>query len=154
MEIFNMEKITPDIVGKLSLSDFKELGMQSHSNIMALQLECIKYGSDTPRRKQNRLQCGAPQFDIPKSILECYLDQDFTINEISKLLSVSESTIYRQMRHYGLSKMEFSTITDQELDLQIKKITEEFPHWGESLIKQLLLKKYIKVQRWRLHEFA
>ena len=36
-EIFNMEKITPVIVGKLSLSDFKELGMQSHSNIMALR---------------------------------------------------------------------------------------------------------------------
>ena len=31
-----MEKITPDIVGKLSLSDFKELGIQSRSNIMAL----------------------------------------------------------------------------------------------------------------------
>ena len=44
-----MEKITPDIVGKLSLSDFKELGMQSPSDIVVLQLECIKYGSETPR---------------------------------------------------------------------------------------------------------
>ena len=80
------------------------------------------------------------------------LDQDFTINEISKLLSVSESTIYRRMRQFGISKMEFSTITDQELDCQTSKITAEFPHCGEGIIKQILLGKNIKVQRWRLRE--
>ena len=41
VEIFNMEKITPDIVAKSSLSDFKELEIQSRSNIMVLRLECI-----------------------------------------------------------------------------------------------------------------
>ena len=96
IQMFNAEKITPNIVGKLSLADFKELGMQSHKDIMSVRLECVKYGSEIPRR--NRIECGAPKFDIPKSMLESYLDQDFTINEISKLLSVSESTIYRRMR--------------------------------------------------------
>ena len=48
--------------------------------------------------------------------------------------------------------MEFSIITDQELDFQIKKITEEFPHCGEGLIKQIFLGKYVKVQRWRLRK--
>ena len=150
MEMFYAEKITPNMVGKLSLSDFRELGMQSRKDIMTLHLECVKYGSETPQR--NRVECGAPQFDIPKSILECYLDQDFTISDISKLLSVSESTIYRRMRQFGLRKMDFSIITDQELDCQIYKITEEFPHCGEGLIKQILLGKRIKVQRWRLRE--
>ncbi len=150
MEMFYAEKITPDIVGKLSLSDFRELGMQSRKGIMTLRLECVKYGSETPQR--NRVECGAPQFDIPKSILECYLDQDFTINDISKLLSVSESTIYRRMCQFGLRKMDFSIITDQELDCQIYKITEEFPHCGEGLIEQILLGKRIKVRRWRLRE--
>ena len=34
IQMFNAEKITPNIVGKLSLADFKELGMQSRKNIM------------------------------------------------------------------------------------------------------------------------
>ena len=92
-------------MGKLSLADFKELGMQSRKDIMSLRLECIKYGSEI-LQSRNRIECGAPQFDIPKSILESYMDQDFTINEISKLLSVSESTIYRRMHQFGISKME------------------------------------------------
>ena len=60
IQMFNAEKITPIIVGKLSLADFKELGMQSHKDIMS-----VKYGSEIPRR--NRIECGAPKFDIPKS---------------------------------------------------------------------------------------
>jgi predicted DNA-binding transcriptional regulator AlpA len=60
--------------------------------------------------------------------LECYLDQNLTINAICKILCVSKSTIYRRMRQYGLSKMEFSDISDDHLDRQIKEITQEFPH--------------------------
>ena len=46
---------------------------------------------------------------------------NFTINEIS-------NTIYTRMRQFGTSKMEFSTITDQELNCQTSKITAEFSH--------------------------
>ena len=53
------------------------------------------------------------------------------------------------MRLYGLSKMEFSDISDDHLDRQIKEITQEFPHSGEGLVKQLLLVRNIKVQRLR-----
>ena len=56
------------------------------------------------------------------------------------------------MRQYGLSKMEFSDISDDHLDRQIKEITQEFPHSPEGLVKQLLLVRNIKVQRWRLRD--
>lgn len=151
IERFEMEKITPDLVGKLSLNDFKELGVQNRSDIMALRVKCTKYGSEKPHRN-TRNGCGAPQFDIPRSVLECYLEQNLTIDEISKILSVSERTIYRRMGQYGLSKMEFSDVSDEHLDRQICQITREFPHCGEGLIKQMILGKNIKVQRWRLRE--
>ena len=48
VQMFNAEKITHNIVGKLSLADFKELGMQSREDIMSLRLECVKYGSKIP----------------------------------------------------------------------------------------------------------
>ena len=146
-----MEKITPHLVGKLSLNEFKELGVQNRNDIMALRMECSKYGSNRPPRS-TRNECGAPKFEIPRSVLERYLEQNLAIEEISKILSVSESTIYRRMRQYGLTKMEFSDVSDDELDKVISEITKEFLHCGEGLIKQLLLGKNIKVQRWRLRE--
>jgi predicted DNA-binding protein YlxM (UPF0122 family) len=33
---------------------------------------------------------------IPKAVLENLIDEDFAISKIAKLLSVSESTIFRQ----------------------------------------------------------
>ena len=138
-------------MGKLSLNEVKNLGVQNRSDIMALKVECSKYGSEKPRRRKSN-QCGAPQFHIPQTVLECYLDQDLTISEIGKILCVSESPIYRRMRQYGLSKMDFSEISDDHLDREVKEITVEFPHSGEGLVKQMLLTRNIKVQRWRLRD--
>lgn len=119
--------------------------MQNCNDIMTLRMECSKYGSSKPPRSA-QMECGAPMFEIPQSVLECYLEQKFTIEEISKIPPVSESTIYRQMRGYGLSKIEFSSVTDDKLDLVVSRLRKEFPHSGEGLIKQMLLGKNIKVQ--------
>ena len=37
IEKFNMEKITPDLVGKLSLNEFKKLGVQNRDGVMAFK---------------------------------------------------------------------------------------------------------------------
>ena len=60
-----------------------------------------------------------PEIFHPKSVLQSWLDEDFTIAEIAKLLCVSESTVYRRMREYNLSKLAFTDICDQELDNQV-----------------------------------
>lgn len=44
------------------------------------------------------------------------------ISDISKLLSVSERTVYRRMSEFGLSKMTFSEIDDDNLDLKLGEI--------------------------------
>ena len=89
-ERFRLENISSDIVGKLSLNEFKELGIQNRNDIMALRWECTKYGSNKPNRNRYGA-CGTLSFDIPESILEYYIDQDFKIIDISKILCVSES---------------------------------------------------------------
>ena len=73
------------------------------------------------QRKSKSNQCGAPQFNIPRAVLECYIDQNFKISEIGKILCVSESTIYRRMRQYGLSKEDFCDIPDEHLDRKVKE---------------------------------
>ena len=53
IERFDTEKITPDLVGKLSLNEFKELGVQNRNDIMALRIECTKYGSERGMREMS-----------------------------------------------------------------------------------------------------
>ena len=68
------------------------------------------------------------------------------------MFSVSESTIYRRMRSYNLSKLDFSDISDEQLDICVRGIAKDFPLCGEVMIKQLLRGKGIKVQRMRLRD--
>ena len=147
---FEEEKISSDIVCQLSLHELKELGLQNRSEIMTLRIACVTFGAEQPMKFPSAL--GPPAFDIPKSVLECYLEEDFPISEIANMMSVSESTIYRRMRLYGLSKLQFSNISDEELDHQLHETTKEFPRCGEVLLKQLLYEKGVKVQRMRLRD--
>ena len=149
-EKFEREKITPDLVCKLSLQDLESLGVTSRSDVMALRIECSTFGGQVPKKIQ--ASCGAPSFSIPKCVLENLLEEGFTISEIATILSVSERTIYRRMSQFGFSKSEFADITDMELDVHIEKITREFPYCGETLINQFLFGKGIKVQRMRIRD--
>ncbi|XP_069140000.1 uncharacterized protein [Argopecten irradians] len=148
---FEREKITPDIVGKLSAVELGTLGIVNSSDMMKLRTECVKYGHTPPAKVS--LDGRAPVFDLPKCTLEYLLDNGFQISDICKILQVSESTVYRRMRAYNLSKMSFCDISNDMLDLNIKKICGDFPLCGENMIKQILSKQlHIKVQRWRIRD--
>ena len=120
-EKFWREKITPDLVCKLSVQELESLGVTSRRDIMALRIECATFGGEALRKVQ--ANCGAPSFTIPKCVLENLLGEGFTIKEVSTILSVSESTIYRRMSRFGLSKSDFTDIADLELDTHIENIT-------------------------------
>ena len=111
--------------------------------MMRLRVECIKFGGEQLPKVSSC--CGAPKFQIPKSVLENQLDEGFSINEISTLLSISESTVYRRMRTFGLSKLAFSEISDDDLDRAVKHVCQDFLHCGESMLKQILSGMGIKV---------
>ena len=117
---FNEQKISPDIVCKLSLQELEMLGITNKQNVMSLRIACSTFSKGKPIKLNS--VCGAPKFFIPKGVLESWLDEDFTIAEISNLLGVSESTVYRRMREYELSKLEFTDISDQDLDNKVSII--------------------------------
>ena len=66
---------------------------------------------------------------------------------MAKLLGVSESTIYRRMRTYGLRKLEFTDIDDDLLTETVKKTLEDFPSCGERMLLEILRQKSITVSR-------
>lgn len=147
---FRAEKITTDIVCKLSAHEFQTLGISNTRDMIRLRNECVKYGTEKPKKVWP--QCGPPMYDIPKTVLEMFLENGCTITYISNLLSVSERTIYRRMAQYGLSKMNFSEISDDDLDLKLGEILKDFPLCGENLLRQMITLKGIRVPRWRLRE--
>lgn len=74
------------------------------------------------------------------------------IKEIASTLSVSESTIYRRMQSYGLSSLDFSDISDKDLDNHMTELSQDFPFRGEGMMKFLLQERGITVQRMRLRD--
>ena len=117
---FNQQKISPDIVGKLTLHEMEMLGVKNKEDVMSLRIACSTFGHQKPSKLY--ASCGAPKFYIPKNLLESWLDEDFTIEEISNMLSVSESTVYRRMGEYGLSKQQFTDISDEDLDQKVMSV--------------------------------
>ena len=91
---FEREKISTDIVCRLSAFQLESLGISNRADMMRLRTECIKYGTVMPQKVFTN--CGAPKFEIPKLFLQNALENDLNISDISKLLSVSERTVYRR----------------------------------------------------------
>ena len=148
--VFLEQKITPDIVCCLAATEMQQLGISTKKDMVKLRSECANYGIRKPQMSQS--ECGPPKFMIPKDVLENLIDEGFAISKIAKLLSVSESTIFRRMRQYNISKNIFSTCNDDELDASVGPLIKDYPFCGENILGQMLRKTGIKVQRWQLRE--
>ena len=88
---FVEEKISPDIVLKLSIEDFHNLGINDRNAIICLRIACSTFGSYPPERG-----CHINKFAFPKSFLENLIQGRFTVTEIFAIAGVSERKVYRQ----------------------------------------------------------
>ena len=148
---FADEKITADIVPKLSLVEFSQLGVTSRQNIMDLRMKCSVFNSALPEKSFN--PCGgAPKFCIPKHVLRDLIDEGFLIKDVSSLLGVSERTIYRRMHEFGLEVRKFAAISDEELDERLSKLSTEYPNCGERFLNEILKNEGLKIQRSRVRD--
>jgi hypothetical protein len=60
---FEREKITPDIVSKLSLNEMRLLGIIHSADIVKLRVECLKFGN--PNMKFQKRNESASDFRTP-----------------------------------------------------------------------------------------
>lgn len=100
------------------------LGATNRPDMVMLRTECIKYCC----LKLANVSCQgrAPKFDIPKPTLANLLENGFQKSKMANLLSVSERKIYRRMSKYGLRKLAFNKIIDQELHSVIYELNANF----------------------------
>ena len=86
---------------------------------MRLREKCAVYGSYCPQKVAGN---GAPKFDIPKLLLQNLIEEGFTVAEMSKIICVSERTLYRRMSDYNLTSTAFADISDAELDTHMLQV--------------------------------
>lgn len=112
LQRFKLETIAPEILCQLSSHEMEELGVQNRSDMMNLRLDCSKYMALQSQLRYFQMEvCKNLTFNF-KLILENLLEIGLKISDISKILSVSERTVYRRMAIYDLSKTSFSEMED------------------------------------------
>ena len=143
--MFKEEKITPDIVCMLSMQEMKCLGINDSQDMMKLRLKCIHFGGNSKPGQADLSR--HPKYNTSKETLENLIDSGFKIADMSKLLCVSERTVYRRMSAFNLSVYDFTNIDEQSLQAELKSVTDEFPRVGEKMLKQILYQRGIKVSK-------
>ena len=62
---------------------------------------------------------GRPSFHIPQDMLQLYLDYQFSLAKIGQIFGVSSKTIQRRITEYDLKKVDFTNVSDNDLDNQM-----------------------------------
>ena len=114
-EAFKAEDVSPDIVCQLTAVELKSLGVRNKLDMLTLRSECAKYGSKTPAKVNKG--CGPSEYCIPEQLLRNLIADGFSVADISKLISVSERTVYRILQKYDISRFMFSNLSDEEIDV-------------------------------------
>ena len=94
---------------------------------------------------------GRPAYNISKEQLESLMEQEFSLTDIASLMGVSERTVHRRCREYGLKCSErFSQISDEGLDTILKQQKEIFPNMGHRMMCGVLRHLGHHLQRQRV----
>lgn len=94
---------------------------------------------------------GRPFFKIPFETLEFFVENGFKVAEIGRLIGVSKRTVERRLKDYDLGiRQSYSPLTDHELEDEVKKIINDFPHVGYRTMSGLLQVKGHRVQEKRI----
>ena len=74
------------------------------------------------------------------------------MREISAMAGVSERTIYRCMTEYDLKIRDFSRVPDNQLDLEVLPLANDYSFCGKIMLRKLLKDRGFNVERYRLRD--
>jgi hypothetical protein len=98
-------------------------------------------------------QRGRPKLEIKQQQLEYLLQLGFSCRRITEVMGVSLSTVRRRMNEFGLTISSlYSCISDQELDVLVCQIKEEFPNCGYRLMGGHLLSQGHRITQAHIRE--
>ena len=97
---------------------------------------------------------GRPALGISYDHLVYLLNFELSVSDIAQALGVSESTIFRRMKTYGLSFRQNQNValSDQELEDKVREVLREFPNAGYSRVISQLSVKGLRPAQLRVRE--
>ena len=104
------------------------------------------------RRRGGLRTRGRPRLTITRGQLVQLFDAHFKMVDIAQLLGCSCKTIRRRMQEFGLTQMQWTRISDGELDVFVTQFIEEHPNSGYCMLIGFLRSQGINVQRRRARE--
>lgn len=120
-------------------------------NVRAL-IDELKETEDEMQRSYHRSK-GRPKIQIAEHELLNLLELRFTQVEIARLYGCSTRTVRRRISSFNLQEMvEFSEISDQDLDELVARFVEMFPCAGQKSLAGCLQAQNYRIQRWRIRE--
>ncbi|KAK7131781.1 hypothetical protein R3I93_018369 [Phoxinus phoxinus] len=96
---------------------------------------------------------GRPRQNIPPETIETYLMRGIKAVEIARLFGVSEMTIRRRKREYGIRVSDLYTdLSNDDLDRTVAEIQNLYPNSGYRMMHGHLSSRGVKVQVERVRE--
>lgn len=95
---------------------------------------------------------GRPRYFLSREQLEFLLSLGFNKTQLSVMLGMSTRTIQRRMAEYGLSRRNYSDLSEEELDRMVTEIQQQFPRAGYRQILALLQAHGVFVRENELRE--
>ena len=93
---------------------------------------------------------GRPSLVVNVEQVELFRSVGYTWFEVSNLLSVSRTTLWRRFRDLNIPTSRYSDISDQELDNIVQSIRESHPNAGLIMLQGFICGLGITVQRHRI----
>lgn len=95
---------------------------------------------------------GRPKIRINIEQVELFRTSGFTWEEISHLLGISRTTLWRRLTELGLHFEKYTSISDSDLDGHVREIQYNNPNIGMSLLQGYLQSRGVFVQRHRVRQ--
>lgn len=90
---------------------------------------------------------GRQRMIVSSEHIQHLLEINLPASSIAKRLGISRSTLYRRMHEFSLSvRTLYSTLSDEELDQNVRQIISRQPHSGYRMVKALLQNRGLRVQ--------
>ncbi len=100
----------------------------------------------------NKEPVGRPKIIISRGQLEFLVSMGFNKTQLSRMLGVSTRTISRRMTGYNLEGVQFSDLTDEDLDRIVIDVHRQFPQSGYRQVLAILRSQGIVVREHQLRK--
>lgn len=95
---------------------------------------------------------GRPAYSIANAQIAHCLSMGMNWRAIANCFGISRRTLYRHRHNLEVQGLQYSVLTNQELNQIITDVLQRTPNAGEAYITGSLRSRGLRIQRWRIRQ--